>query len=76
VGCRGCPKRKFRQPHASITLPKAPKSLFNAVFGPLVGQKLHNFKDICAFGRVITVRGCPKISFWTASIYPELLRRY
>jgi hypothetical protein len=30
----------FGQPHTIICLPKAPKSLFNAVFGPLAGQKL------------------------------------
>jgi hypothetical protein len=34
-------KGTFGQPHAPITLPKAPNSLFYAVFGPLAGQKLH-----------------------------------
>jgi hypothetical protein len=53
-------KENFGQPLTTITLPKARKSSFNAVFGLLAGQKLHNFKDICAFGRAITVRGCPK----------------
>jgi hypothetical protein len=28
----------------AITLPKAPKSYFHAVFGPQVGQKLHKYK--------------------------------
>jgi hypothetical protein len=53
------------QYHTIFTLPKVLKSS-KAVFGPRVDQKLHNSKDIYAFGRAMTLRGCPNASFWTA----------
>jgi hypothetical protein len=59
----GFPKTSFGQPLAGLTLPKARSALLNAVFGPIAGQKLHNFKDICAFGRAINERGCPNLIF-------------
>jgi hypothetical protein len=35
-------REDFGQPLSKMSLPKAQKSLSNAVFGPLAGQKLHN----------------------------------
>jgi hypothetical protein len=36
-------KEVFGQPFSVLAPPKAPKSDFNAVFGSLASQKLHNF---------------------------------
>jgi hypothetical protein len=41
MGIGAVQKENFGQPLTTITLPKAQKFLFNAVFGPPAGQKLH-----------------------------------
>jgi hypothetical protein len=66
----GLSKKKFGQPNTAILLPKAPNSSFTSVFGSHVGQKLHNFKNSCAFGRAISVSGCLIRSFWIAPSRP------
>jgi hypothetical protein len=39
-------KQTFGQPYPKNTLPKAPKSDFNADFGSLASQNLHNFNPL------------------------------
>jgi hypothetical protein len=39
-------KEAFGQPYPKNSLPKAPKSDFNAVFGSLASQTLHNFNPL------------------------------